>query len=130
MMLVTDTPSGRELVEKTFVYMNTLSREGRKAVTSTFEQKYKGLNFDQVEPTLRREIEQWFVERDQNLKIHHEKTTLGRPGEILMSYVGSNKDAHFKFSVHGVFILTGSSLNSPSYLKSMNINVDKRDFTK
>ena len=127
---MTDTPSGRELVEKAFVYMTALAKECRKGVATSFERHHKGLSFDQVEPTLRREIVSWFTERDRNLRVQHEKSTIGRPGEIMMIYAGISKDAHFKFHVDGVFTLAGSAPTSPSYLKSMNVYVDKRDFTK
>ena len=116
------------MVEKAFAYISNLSREGRKAVTTEFEQKYKGLNFDQVESTVRKEVEAWFAVRDRNVKISHERTSLGRPGELLITYIGSNKDAHFKFNVHGIFVVT--SPTSPSYLKQLNFDVDKRDFRK
>jgi hypothetical protein len=127
---MTDTPSGRELVEKTFVYLTALSKECRKRVASSFEQQHKGLRFDQVEPTLRTEILSWFKGRDRNLKIQHERSVSGRPGEIMMIYAGASRDARFKFHVDSVFTLSGSEAASPSYLKSMNVYVDKRDFTK
>ena len=127
---MTDTPSGPELVQKAFTYMTTLSRECRKAATATFQQKHKGLSFDQVESVMRNEIESWFMERDRNLKITHERTASGRIGEITMTYAGSSKDAHFRFHVDSLFTLAGSSPNAPSYLKSINVYVDKRDFTK
>jgi len=127
---VTDTPSGRELIEKAFVYMTAISKECRKGLAASFEQHHKGLSFDQVESTLRAEISAWFKERDRNLKIQHERSVTGRPGEIMMTYIGANKDARFKFHVDSVFTLAGSAAASPSYLKSMNVYVDKREFTK
>jgi lysine/ornithine N-monooxygenase len=127
---MTDTPSGRELVEKTFVYMTTLTKECRKAVVTRFEQQHKGLSFDVVESILRKEIESWFTERDRNVRVHHEKSNMGRPGEIMITYSGSTRDARFKFHVDSLFTLTGAAPNSPSYLKSMNVYVDKRDFEK
>jgi len=127
---MTDTPSGRELVEKAFVYMTALAKECRKGLATSFEQHHKGLSFDQVEPTLRTEITSWFTERDRNLRVQHETSAMGRPGEIMMTYSGRSKDAHFKFHVDCVFTLAGSAPTSPSYLKSMNVYVDKRDFTK
>jgi phage gpG-like protein len=127
---LTDAPSGRQLVEKTFVYMTNLSRECRKALTSKFEQEHKGLPFESVEATMRKEVEAWFAERDKNINVKHEKSDKGRPGEILMTYSGASKDAHFKFRVDAQFTLTGSSEKSPAYLKALNVNVDKRDFTK
>ena len=127
---MTDSPSGRQLVEKTFVYMATLSKECRKALTDKFGKEHKGMPFDSIEPTMRKEIESWFAERDKNITIRHESSNRGRPGEISMSYLCENKDAHFKFYVDGQFTLAGTGANAPTYLKSINVNVDKRDFTK
>ena len=127
---LTDAPSGRELVEKAFVYMTTLTRECRKVLTAQFERVHKGIPFDSVESAMRKEIESWFAQRDKNIAVKHEETSRGRPGEILMTYSGSSRDAHFKLHVDGLFTLTGSSTSAPSYLKSMNVYVDKRDFTK
>ena len=127
---MTDAPSGRQLVEKTFVYMTNLSKECRKAVASKFEQEHKGVPFELIEPTMRKEVEAWFTERDKNINVKHEKSDKGRPGEILMTYAGTSKDAHFKFRVDAQFTVAGSSEKAPAYLKALNVNVDKRDFTK
>lgn len=127
---MTDAPSGRELVEKTFVYMTTLTKECRKALTAQFEQTHKGMPFDSIEPTMRNEIESWFTQRDKNIKITHEKSGVGKPGEILILYTGTAKDAHFKFQVDALFTLAGSGSSAPSYLKAVNVLIDKRDFTK
>lgn len=127
---MTDVLSGRELVEKAFVYMTTLSRECRKALTSKFEQIYKGIPFDSVEVTMRKEIESWFAERDKNIRISHEKSGTGKPGEILLTFAGASKDVHFKFHIDSLFTLAGSSETAPSYLKTINVYVDKRDFTR
>ena len=127
---MTDAPSGRELVEKTFVYMTSLGRECRKALTVQFEQVHKGLPFDSIEPIMRREIEAWFTQRDKKIKVTHEKSSAGKPGELLITYLGATKDAHFKFHVNSSFTLTGSEPKASSYLKSVNVHVDKRDFTK
>ena len=127
---MTDAPSGRELVEKAFVYMTTLSRECRKGLTNKFEQEDRGLPFGSVESTLRKEVEAWFVGRDRNIIVKHERSDHGRPGEVLLTYSGANKDAHFKFRVDAQFTLAGAGESAPAYLKSLNVNVDKRDFTK
>jgi hypothetical protein len=127
---MTDTPSGRQLVEKAFVYMTTLSRECRKALTDKFAKEHKGMPFDSIEPTMRKEIESWFAGRDRNITIRHEGSKLGRPGEISLSYAAENKGAHFKFQVDSQFTLAGTGSNAPSYIKAVNVYVDKRDFTK
>jgi len=127
---MTDIKSGPELVEKTFVYMTNLSRECRKALADKFGQTYKGMPFESVESTMRKEIETWFAERDKNITVKHERSSTGKPGEVLMTYSGANKGAHFKFHVDGLFTLTGSSPNAPTYVKNINVTVDKREFTR
>jgi len=127
---MTDVQTGRQIVEKTFVYMTTLSRECRKSLTTSFSQTHKGIPFETVEPILRQEVESWFPNRDRNITVKHEKSEKGRPGEISMTYAGATKDAHFKFHIDAQFTLAGSSEAAASYLKTINVNVDKRDFTK
>lgn len=122
--------SGPELVEKAFVYMSNLSRECRKALTAKFGQTYKGIPFESVEPAMRREIESWFAERDKNITIRHEKSSTGKPGEVLITYSGDNRDAQFKFRVDGLFTMTGQDRSAPVYVKNINVSVDKRDFTR
>jgi len=127
---LTDAPSGRQQVEKTFVYMTNLSKECRKALSSKFEQEHKGVPFESVEPTMQKEVEAWFADRDKNISVKHEKSDKGRPGEILITYSGASKDAHFKFRIDAQFTVAGGSEKAPAYLKVLNVNVDKRDFTK
>ena len=110
--------------------MTALTKECRKVLTVQFEHKYKGVPFDSVEPTMRQEIESWFAKRDKNITVKHDKSVDGRPGELLMTYSGETRDTHFKFHVDSLFTLAGSSKNAPSYLRNMNVSVDKREFTR
>lgn len=127
---MTDSPSGRELVEKAFVYMGSLAKECRKSLTASFQQSHKGIAFDSVEGTLKTEIESWFADRDKNITIRHEGTIKGRAGELTLTYAGATKDAHFKFHVNALFSLSGADENAPAYVKTLSLNVDKRDFVK
>lgn len=95
-----------------------------------FEHEHKGIPFDSVEKVMRQAVEFWFAKRDKNITISYDKSLSGRLGEILLTYSGATKDAHFKIHVDGFFTLTSSSNNAPSYLKSLNLYVDKRDFTR
>ncbi len=127
---MTDVKSGPELVEKAFVYMSNLSRECRKALSTKFGQAHKGMPFGSLESTMRKEIESWFTERDKNIAIRHEKSSTGKPGEIMMTYTGATKDAHFKFHVDGLFTVSSPSPDAPTYVKNINVTVDKREFTR
>jgi hypothetical protein len=129
---LTDKLTGPRLVEKTFVYMGGLVKDCRAAVTSKFMRENRGLPFDSVEAVLKREIESWFATRDKNMQMSLSKSEIGRPGEVLITYSGATKDAHFKVYVNGLFTLVDSpGKTSPSsYMKSLSLSVDKRDFTR
>ena len=127
---LTDVPSGSKLVEKTFAYLTSLTKECRKALTEQFQREHKGIPFGSVEKVMRQGTESWFAKRDPNIRLSHEMSLNGRPGEIILTYSGSTKDAHFKVHVDSIFTLAGSSSEAPSYVKNLNVRVDKRDFTK
>jgi len=127
---LTDKLTGSDLVEKTFVYIASLTRECRKALTMKFEREHKGIPFDSAEAVMRREVESWFTTRDRKIKLNYAQSATGKSGEISIVFLGETKDAHFKINVDGLFTLVGSSGKVPSYLKSLNLSVDKRDFRK
>jgi hypothetical protein len=127
---LTDMLSGSKLVERTFTYLTSVTKECRKAVTEQFGREHKGMPFNSVEKVMRQAIESWFAKRDPNIKLSHEKSVSGRAGEILMIYSGSTKGAHFQVHIDGLFTCSGPSSDAPSYLKNLNLYVDKRDFTK
>ncbi|MFH0848218.1 MAG: hypothetical protein V1857_01785 [archaeon] len=107
-----------------------MTKECRKALTEQFEQEHKGLPFDSIEKVMRQDIESWFSKRDKNIRLSYDTSLKGRPGQVSMTYSGVTKDAHFKVHIDGLFTSAGSSDNAPSYLKSLNLYVDKRDFTR
>ena len=127
---MTDKLTSPELVEKAFGYISVLTKECRKALTIKFEREHKGIPFNSVEAIIRKEVESYFTTRDRNVKLSYTNSSVVRPGEILVTYSGATKDAHFKMHVNGLFTLGGSSSVAPSYMKSLNLNVDKRDFTR
>lgn len=127
---MTDKLAGSVLVERAFVYITALARECRKTLTMKFEREHKGIPFDSVDAVMRGEVEAWFTMRDRNVKLTHTKSTTGKSGEIQIIYSGATKGAHFKIQINGLFTLVGSSSKASSYLKSLSLNVDKRDFMK
>ena len=127
---MTDKLTGRKLVEKTFAYITSLTKEGRKPLTMKFEHNNRGIPFDTVEAVVAKEVESWFANRDRNLQIRLEKSNKGKTGEIFQTYTGATKDAHFRIHVDALFTLADQSSNTPSYLKNLNLYADERDFTK
>lgn len=127
---MTDKLKGSERVEKKFVYIFALTKECRKALTVKFKLEYKGLPFDSIESVMRREIESWFTMRDRHIKLVHDESKVGKPGELFITYVGSTKETSFKIHFNSSFTLTGSSSKSPVYFKSLKVNINKKEFNK
>jgi len=128
---LTDKLTGRKLVEKTFSYVVSLTKEGRRPLTMRFERDNRGIPFDTAEALVTKEIESWFANRDRNLQIRLEKSIKGKAGEIFQTYTGATKDARFKIHADAIFTLTDQSNKaSPSYLKNLNLYADERDFSR
>ncbi len=126
---MTDVQTGKEVVQKTVAYLESVSKESRKALTGEFNQEHKGIAFSAVSPLLRDSLLDWFSRRDKNLKITHETTTKGRMGEVRMVFQGETRKVRFKVHLHATFIVNGQSEESPSFLKELNVSVDPREFS-
>jgi hypothetical protein len=126
---VTDIQTGKEVVQKTVTYLENVSKESRKALTSEFNQDHKGVAMSAVSPLLRQSLLDWFSRRDQNLKITHESTSKGRLGEVRMVFQGETKKVRFKVHLHATFAVNGQSEDSPSFLREVNVFVDPREFS-
>jgi len=127
---LTDKLTGSEQVEKAFIYISNLTRECRKVLTLKFEREYKGTPFDSIEALVKKETESWFTMRDKNIKLSYVNTMIEKHGELRITYLGSTKDAHFKIHINCLFTVVNTAGNTASYLKNLNLTIDKREFTK
>ncbi len=126
---MTDVLKGKEVLQKTFAYVENVTKESRKALTSEFSQSRKGIEFNSAPQILLQSVLDWFSRRDKSLKLVHETTSQGRLGEVRMVFYGETKTVHFKVHLHAVFTVTGQSPDSPCFLKEMNLFVDPREFS-
>jgi hypothetical protein len=120
---------GSQVLQKTFTYIENVTKESRKALMEDFGQKHKGIALNSASDTLRQSVLDWFPRRDPMLKLFHEKTTQGRPGDVRMDFRGETKTVHFKVHLHAVFAVNGQAPDSPSFLKEVNLSVDPREFS-
>jgi len=126
---MTDAPRNKEVLQKTITYIENVSKESRKALMEEFSQKHKGLALDKASDTLRQSVLGWFPRRDPMLKLVHEKTSKGTPGDVRMDFNGETKTVRFKLHLHAVFAVNGQSPDSPSFLKDVSLSVDPREFS-
>jgi hypothetical protein len=94
-----------------------------------FSQKHKGIAINSASDTLRQTVLDWFPRRDPMLKLFHEKTSQGKPGDLRMDFRGETKAVRFKVHLHALFAVNGQSPDSPAFLKEVNLSVDPREFS-
>ena len=126
---MTDMLKGSQVLQKTFTYVENVTKESRKALMEQFSQNHKGIALNSASDILRQTVLDWFPRRDPMLKLVHEKTSQEKPGDVRMDFRGETKTVHFKVHLHAVFAVNGQSPDSPSFLKEVNLSVDPREFT-
>ena len=126
---MTDMLKGSQVLQKTYTYIENVTKESRKALMEEFSQKHKGIAINSASDTLRKSVLEWFPRRDPMLKLVHEKTSQGKPGDLRMDFLGETKTVRFKVHLHAIFAVNGQSPDSPSFLKEVNLLVDPREFS-
>src|SRR2546427_12176178 len=127
--IMTDMLKGSQVLQKTYTYVENVTKESRKALMEDFSQKHKGIGINLASDILRQTVLNWFPRRDPMLKLVHEKTSQGKPGDVRMDFLGETKAVRFKVHLHAVFAVNGQSPDSPSFLKEVNLSVDPREFS-
>ncbi len=126
---MTDMLKGSQVLQKTFTYIESVTKESRKALMEEFSQSHKGIAINSASDILRKSVLDWFPRRDPMLKLVHEKTSQGKPGDIRMDFRGETKTVLFKVHLHAVFAVNGQSPDSRAFLKEVNLSVDPREFS-
>ncbi len=125
---MTDAPNKKEDVQRILDYAEAVAKESRKALTAEFSQQHKGIPFSKASQVLQESLLAWFGRRDKNLKITYEQMNSNKPGEIRAVFIGETKKVRFKLHADATFTLVGGAAESPSYLKELNVTVDRRAF--
>ena len=125
---LTDQLTGKEDEQRILDYAESVAKESRKALTVEFNQKHKGIPFKATSQVLKESLLTWYLRRDKNLKITFESEQSPRLGELREVFVGETKRVKFKVHADATFSVTGSTLESPCYLRELNVTIDKRAF--
>lgn len=126
---MTDVLTGKADALRILAYVESVAKESRKALTIEFNQKHKGIPFNTTAKALQDSLLAWFDHRDKNLQLTHEASNSSRLGEVRAVFLGETKKVRFKLHADAVFTLSGGSAESPSYLRELNITIDKRAFS-
>ena len=125
---MTDALNRKQDVQRILDYIESVAKESRKALTIEFNQQHKGVAFSKVPQILQSSLLSWFTKRDKNLKLEYEASSSGKPGEVRTVFVGETKQVRFKIHADAMFALSGGGPDSPSYLRELNVSVDRRAF--
>jgi|SRR5919108_4182290 hypothetical protein len=125
---MTDAPNRKEDVQRILDYAESVAKESRKALTAEFNQQHKGIPFNEASKKLHDSLLAWFSKRDKNLVIKYEETNSSKPGELRAVFVGETKRVRFKLHADAKFTLAGGGSEARSYLKELNVTIDRRAF--
>ena len=130
---MTDVLSGKELVEKSYEYLEKLTRECSKQLAEEYNASRKKFESDKFPKELGDNILQWFTRRDKNLRLNLDSAFAQKdqPHLVHMNFSGSTKDADFKISgTTTSFSIPNAEGRSLSVMKTLVFSVDKRDFAR
>src|SRR5213594_3752287 len=116
---MTDMLKGSQVLQKTYTYIENVTKESRKALMEDFSQNHKGIGINLAPDILRQTILDWFLRRDPMLKLVHEKTSQGKPGDVRMDFRGETKAVRFNDHLHAALPLNGQPPPSPSFLNHL-----------
>jgi hypothetical protein len=123
---MTDKLAGKDDSQRLLGYVESVAKESRKALTLEFNEKHKGIPFNTASQILRDSLIAWFGRRDKNLRIKAESATSAKLGEVRAVFAGETKSVHFKVRADATFSVAGGLADSPSYLKELNVSIDRK----
>jgi hypothetical protein len=122
---MTDKLAGKDDSQRLLGYVESVAKESRKALTLEFNEKHKGIPFNTTGQILRDSLVAWFGRRDKNLRITAETVNSAKLGEVRAVFGGETKNVRFKVRADATFSVSGGSADSPSYLKELNVSIDR-----
>ena len=122
---MTDKLAGKDDSQRLLGYVESVAKESRKALTIEFNEKHKGIPFNTTAKVLSDSLIAWFGRRDKNLKIKAESAANAKLGEVRAVFTGETKNVRFRVRADATFSLSGGLVDSPSYLKELNVSIDR-----
>ena len=132
---MTDPLTGKELVQKSYEYIDRLTKECAKFLLDDYNKSHKKFESANIHSEIALDIKGWFDRRDKNIKLTFDSASITRstPIQSHMKFNGSTKDADFVLSCSlGVFTPPSYAPvgKSTSFLKTLAITADKASFAK
>ena len=132
---MTDPLTGKELVQKSYDYIDKLTKECAKTLLEEYNKTHKKFQLGKAGEEIGTNIGQWFEKRDKNVRLALDRNAISRPQptQVRLKFRGNTKDTDFILdSTVGLFVVPGSEVNDGtiSFAKTLAITADKVNFTK
>lgn len=132
---MTDTLTGKELVQKSYEYVDRIAKECGKALLDDYSKTHKKFQLGTLASEMAVNLVRWFEKRDRNVNLVFDQnsTVKTQPTQLRMKFKGSTKDSYFILDVSvGVFVVPGTGVEDGStcFVKALTISADKNNFTK
>ncbi len=129
---MTDPLTGKQLVEKSYEYIDRLTKECAKALIEEFNSTHRKFQPESYSKEVGNSVLQRFSKRDKNLKLDVDTVrNSDQPNVARIGFKGSTKDADFSFSgTVGTFVVPLIDGRTMSFVKTLVFSVDKTNFSK
>jgi hypothetical protein len=130
---LTDPLTGKELVQKSYDYVDKLTKECAKMMLDDYNKTHRKFQLGKVVSELSADIVHWFEKRDRNIRITFDSFSKSQPTQFRLKFRGSTKDADFAMeATAGLFVVPGTEVNDSTiaFPKTLAISADKASFTK
>jgi hypothetical protein len=132
---LTDPLTGRELIQKSYDYLDKLTKECAKYLIEDYNKSHRKFQLGRVAADVSADVVQWFEKRDRNVRLSLEPNSVIRPQPTLVRFrfKGSTKDADFMLDASvGVFVTPGSEISDSTvaFPKTLVISGERTTFTK
>jgi hypothetical protein len=132
---MTDPLTGKELVQKSYEYVDKLTKECAKVLLEEYGKTHKKFQIGTMPAEIGTNTVQWFERRDKNVRLSFDIGSVikPQPSQVRMKFKGSTKDADFTLDATvGLFVVPGSEMSDQTicFVKTLVINADKNNFAK
>jgi hypothetical protein len=128
---LTDPLTGKQLVEKSYEYVDKLTKECAKAIVQEFNSAHRKFQPSTLGKEIGDAIVQWFARRDRNLVLRLDSIVSQQPNVTRLKFNGNTKDAQFSIGATvGTFSIPAADGTQSSFVKTLTFSVEKNSFAK
>lgn len=132
---MTDPLTTKELVQKSYEYVDRLTKECAKYIMDVYNKDHKKFELGRAASESAADISEWFEKREKNIRLDFDlnSVNIGNPTQIRMKFNGNTRDADFSLDASvGIFIPPGAEIGDKTvcFPKSLVLNADKSHFAK